>query len=486
MIALNPPDQAVDRAEDSVGERAHPLALGRHSISRRALLHAASGGLTGVGAASFLRGPVGAQSRRVIVVGAGIAGIAAAEMLDADGFDVTILESRNRIGGRIWTDTSWDLPLDRGASWIHGSANANPIWVLRKRYGLRTVATDYDDIDVYDVDGRKLTSSQVSADFTSYKQIYRRARRWGDRQDEDSSLQDGIDEVTSQRSLSSYDRRALNFQINWNVEQDYGGAASDLSNWWYDQDSWLGGRQDSYMQDGYGELIDILADGLDIRTGNPVLSIESTSSGVTVRTATSTFRGAYAVVTVPLGVLATGRIAFTPRLPLRKRDAMSRLKMGTLNKAFFLFPRRFWSSTEWVGYQANTRGYWALWLNLEPILDAPVLVAFNAAAYGATVEQKGTRQIEAEAMRVLRTIHGNSIPDPDRTLITRWNADQHALGSYSHIPPGANGHDYRILAIPSGNRLFWAGEATIKLYPQTVAGAYLSGQHAAQQIIDRA
>jgi monoamine oxidase len=468
----------------AAGQPTKPEVTSLSRLSRRTVLRAAGGSLLGAGAAAFLRGPIGAQARRVIIVGAGIAGIAAANMLEDEGFDVVVLESRTRVGGRIWTDTSWGIPLDRGASWIHGAANANPIWALRNRYGLRTLATDYDDITVYDVAGRRVSSSQLEADFRAYRQIYRRARRWGSRQDEDSSLQDGIDEAIGQRDLPPYDRRALNFQINWNVEQDYGGSASDLSNLQYDQDSWLGGRQDAYVRDGYGALIAVLADGLDIRTGNPVLSIDYSSSGVTVRTARTDFRGAYAVVTVPLGVLAAERIEFTPRLPIRKRESLRALNMGTLNKTFLLFPRKFWGASEWIGYQANTRGYWALWLDLEPAVNAPVLVAFNAAAYGAALEQKSAQQVENEAMRVLRTIYGNAIPDPERTIITRWNADQHTLGAYSHIPPGARGRDYRKLALPSGNRLFWAGEATIKRYPQTVAGAYLSGQRAARQIID--
>lgn len=455
-----------------------------HPISRRAALRAAPASLAALGTAGFVRAPVGAQARRVIVIGAGIAGIAAANELVEQGFDVVVLESRNRIGGRIWTDDSWGIPLDRGASWIHGAADPNPIWALRNRYGLRTLPTDYDDITVYDVDGEEISPGQLNADFRRYKQISRRARRWGKRQDEDTSLQAGINAVTELQELSPYQRRALNFQINWNVEQDYGGAASDLSNWWYDQDSWLGGRRDVLMRDGYGEIIEILADGLDIRTGNPVLAITSNASGVAARTATNEFRGAYAVVTVPLGVLAAGRIEFTPRLSLKKRNAMRRLHMGTLNKLFLLFPRRFWDSSEWIGYQANTRGYWALWLDLQPLTGAPLLVAFNAATYGAAIEQKTAQQTVSEAMRVLRTIYDSAIPDPERAMLTRWNADQHTLGAYSHIPPGATGQDYRILAQPSNDRLFWAGEATIKRYPQTVAGAYLSGLRAARQIAE--
>jgi monoamine oxidase len=453
------------------------------TISRRILLRATSGSLAGLGTATLLRAPVGAQARRVIVIGAGMAGIATARELEQNGFDVVVLESRSRIGGRIWTDQSWGVPLDRGASWIHGAASPNPIWALRNRYNLRTLPTDYDDITIYDVNGRQISTAQADDDYRNYKRIYHRARRWGRRQAEDSSLKDGVDAMADQNELSPYEQRALDFQINRNVEQDYGGDASDLSNLWYDQDSWLGGRHDVLMRDGYGELVDILAEDLDIRTGNAVLSITVDPSGVTVQTANADFRGAYAVITVPLGILAAERIAFSPPLPPRKRDAIGNLAMGTLNKLFLLFPRRFWDDTEWIGYQANTRGYWALWLDLQPLTGEPILLAFNAGAYGAAIEQKTAQQTVDEAMKVLHTLYGNTIPSPERTMLTRWNADQHTLGSYSHIPPGASGADYRILASPVRRRLFWAGEATMRRYPQTVAGAYLSGLRAASLIL---
>jgi monoamine oxidase len=183
-------------------------------------------------------------------------------------------------------------------------------------------------------------------------------------------------------------------------------------------------------------------------------------------------------------VLADQRIAFAPRLPRRKRESLRTLKMGTLNKLFLRFPRRFWDESEAFGYLANSRGYWSLWLDMESIVGEPVLVAFNAATYGAEIERQSTQQATNEAMEVLRTIYGNAIPNPEASILTRWNADQYALGSYSHIPPGARGRDYKNLALPIEDRLFWAGEATIKRYPQTVAGAFLSGMRAAREILE--
>jgi monoamine oxidase len=302
---------------------------------------------------------------------------------------------------------------------------------------------------------------------------------------QDTSLQNGINVALRKQSISDYDERAINFQLNFEVEQDYGGDADDLSNWWYDQDSWLGGRQDSYMIDGYDELVDALADDLDIRLNTVVSAVSFGAFGVRVTTNRGTQQAAYAVMTVPLGVLKANKISFSPGISRAKRTAISRIGVGTLNKLYLGFGERFWDDTTAIGYQGENRGEWALWMDLEQILGEPVLVGFNAATFGKELERFSDRETLDAAMTVLRTIYGQNIPNPQAALITRWNQETYSLGSYSHLPVGASGRDYRVLSAPSGGRVFWAGEATNKKYPQTVAGAYLSGQRAALQILDQ-
>ncbi len=114
-------------------------------LSRRSLLHHA----TALGVAPALIGSqVRATGDQVVVVGAGIAGIAAARWLTDRGMSVIVLEARDRIGGRIWTDESLGVPLDLGASWIVGAADPNPIWNLRQQEGWRVVPNDFENIAV--------------------------------------------------------------------------------------------------------------------------------------------------------------------------------------------------------------------------------------------------------------------------------------------------------------------------------------------------
>ena len=89
---------------------------------------------------------------QVVVIGAGMAGLAAARQLADAGVDVTVLEARERIGGRMWTDTSLGMPIDLGAAWIHGT-KGNPLVALANQAGAATVETDWDDIVVFDARG---------------------------------------------------------------------------------------------------------------------------------------------------------------------------------------------------------------------------------------------------------------------------------------------------------------------------------------------
>lgn len=84
-------------------------------------------------------------------------------------------------------------------------------------------------------------------------------------------------------------------------------------------------------------------------------------------------------------------------------------------------------------------------------------------------------------MTVLRR-HFRDAPNPSSFIVTRWVADPFSRGSYSHLPPGCSGATYEQMAAAEGQRLFWAGEATIKEYPSTVHGAHLSGLRAADQV----
>ncbi len=421
------------------------------------------------------------REAEVLVLGAGISGLAAARTLVDKGVSVILLEARDRIGGRMWTDTSLGLPLDLGASWIHG-VKGNPITALAKQFGVETVVTDYDNGILYDFDGRELSEDDYKEVEDLFESIYGEVAQMQDDTDTDMPLQQAFDEVISQMDLSTEELHRLDFYIQGQFALELGADPDNLSLWEWDQDEEFGG-DDVVFPQGYNQITDGLAKGLDIRLGVKVTHISYGADGVDVETSSGTFSGKKAIVTFPLGVLKQAAVKFDPPLPESKQSAIDRLDMGVLNKVYLKFSEVFWDEEfEGISYLGEETGEWCDWLNFVPYINEPVLMAFHGGAKGYAIEELSDDAIIAGAMKTLRVIYGESIPEPDGYLITRWGRDPLAFGSYSHIPPFASGEDYDALFEPVDDVLYFAGEATSREYPATVHGAYLSGVAAADEI----
>ncbi len=418
----------------------------------------------------------------VLVLGAGISGLAAARTLVDNGLSVIVLEARERVGGRMWTDHSLGLPLDLGASWIEG-VKGNPIAKLAAQFGVETVVSDDTNGVVYDFDGRKMSDKEYAEMENMFDSIYSEIEFMQEDEDNDMPLQQAFDRVLKRWTLSADQLRKLQFVIQGNFALEYGADPDHLSLWEWDQDEEFGGVE-VVMPNGYNQITDGLAQGLDIRLGVMVNSVSYDQNGVKVETSAGGFSASKSVVTFPLGVLKNNVVRFDPLLPPKKQKAIDRLEMGVLNKVYLKFPAVFWDEEEEaISYVGERAGEWCDWLNFVPYINKPVLMAFHGGAKGFAIEELSDAEIIAGAMKTLRVIYGDAIPEPVGYVITRWGKDPFAFGSYSHISPFASGKDYDTLAEPVGDVLYFAGEATNREYPSTVHGAYLSGVAAAQEML---
>lgn len=417
----------------------------------------------------------------VIIVGAGIAGLRAAQILQQNGRRVLLLEARNRTGGRVWTDDYNGLPLELGASWIHGTGG-NPIAAIANQLSAALISTNYDDMQRFDASGEPLSTDLDRRVEELLERYVGLARKYAENQDRDLSLQTALESVLRTSPLSAQDLRLLNYAINTTFEHEYAGDASRLSAWYFDEQEEFD-DDDVIFKHGYRMIIDFLAQNLEIRLNHAAQQVTYDNSGVTIKTAQGIWRAQAALMTVPLGVLQRGSITFEPPLPAAKQQALGRIAMGLLNKCYLVFPEVFWDDATLLGYVGDRKGEWAEWLNLDALLGAPILLGFNAGEYAHRLETQSDSQIVEMAMQTLRQIYGKSIPDPLHYRITRWGADPFSFGSYSFLAVGATPDDYDTLAQPMGKRLFFAGEHTQRDYPSTVHGAYLSGERAAHEIL---
>jgi monoamine oxidase len=415
----------------------------------------------------------------VIIIGAGVAGLAAAQRLTAKGAKVLILEARNRIGGRVWTDSRLGFALEMGAQWIHGTKN-NPIATLAKQNNLSTRITDFERVTTFTEQGE--ISARLEQEIERhFEDLTERIDNHPSRDDSSQNLRNTINAVKPSLRLNAMQDRNLEYSINANIEHEYGEDVENLSTQFYD-DADEDEGDDLIIQKGYGQIPQILARGQEIRFETIVSSVEYNSGGVKITTNQGVFEAFEVIITVPLGVLKRGSIKFIPELPAAKTRAISNLGFGVLDKTILRFPRNFWADAEadLIAFIGQTRGQWAETYDLSTVTGEPVLVMFNAGGVARSFAQQNESIVVSSAMQALKTIFGK-IPEPSNAILTRWSNDPFTWGSYSSLKAGSTPADIAALAAPIG-RLHFAGEATSRAHLATVHGALQSGQRVADEI----
>lgn len=425
---------------------------------------------------------VASRKRRIVVIGAGLAGLAAARQLQASGHAVVVVEARARSGGRIWTSTQWpDMPLDLGATWIHG-VEGNPLTELAQTIQVRQRMTSYASSLTYGTTGAPLSAAET-ARLEHLRDLVFQSLQRAQGLDDDRSVRQAVASSIAPIAATPETRRLVNFILSGEIEQEYAGSANRLSAHWYDSAKAFPG-EDALFVDGFRVITDELARGLRIELAQVVQAIHWDQSPARVITDKAEFRADQVLVTLPLGVLQAGGVQFTPALPPAKQAAIAKLGMGVLNKCYLRFAEPFWpTDVDWIEYIPARHGAWTEWVSFMQAANLPVLLGFNAADRGREIEAWSDQAIVASAMRTLRTIYGEDIPEPLDHQITRWATDPFALGAYSYNPVGATPDMRKALARPVGGVLFFAGEATEKDYFSTAHGAYLSGLRAAREML---
>ncbi len=408
------------------------------------------------------------SAQRVMVVGAGMAGLAAARRLTDAGVAVTVLEARSRIGGRTWTDTSLGMPVDLGAAWLHGT-DGNPLMALADEIGARTVETDFESVAL--LDGGDIVDADATAvTLNAWAQTLEEVYGLAENADADASVADALSEFVDT------DDPFVQWCIAATITAEYAADPDQLALRWFGSESELDGP-DLILPGGYGQLVDHLARGQTVELDTVVTRIVHDGTEARVETNRGVFTADRVIVTVPLGVLKADAIVFDPPLPELKRRAVERLGFGLLDKVVLRFDEPFWpEDPDTFGLVGRDRPVSDL-INGVRFAEVPLLVGLRGGSNALVREGHSEGQTIDEVTSAL------GAPDPVGALVTRWAADPFARGSYSFLGVGSSPDDQRALAEPVGDRLGFAGEATHVEFFATVHGAYLSGLREAERIL---
>ncbi|XP_074003051.1 lysine-specific histone demethylase 2 isoform X6 [Numenius arquata] len=439
------------------------------------------------------------HNKSVIIVGAGAAGLAAARQLHNFGIKVIVLEAKDRIGGRVWDDKTFKgVTVGRGAQIVNGCVN-NPMALMCEQLGIKMHKLG-EKCDLIQEGGRitdPTIDKRMDFHFNAILDVVSEWRK-DKTQHQDVPLGEKIQEIykafiqESGIQFSELEEKVLQFHLS-NLEYACGSNLSQVSARSWDHNEFFAqfAGDHTLLTVGYSTVIDKLAEGLDIRLNFPVQSIDYSGEEVQITTADGTVWTTQKVlVTVPLALLQKNAIQFNPPLSEKKIKAINSLGAGVIEKIALQFPYRFWDSkiqgADFFGHvppNSSQRGLFSVFYDMDPEGKQSILMSVVTGDAVTTIKNLDDKQVLQQCMTVLRELFKEQeVPDPVKFFVTRWSNDPWLQMAYSFVKTGGSGEAYDIIAEDIQGKIFFAGEATNRHFPQTVTGAYLSGVREASKI----
>lgn len=431
-------------------------------------------------------GPV----ERVLVVGAGIAGLAVANAMAHSAVDCVVLEARSRVGGRLHTADLAGSRVDLGGSWIHQPIG-NPVRHFARTVGIECrPGNPLPTLAAFDCStGLWLSPADVEASLNVELEGYTEALgELRTRLGPAASAADGIEAYLATTGLAGEALRRARQGLRASVEADAAGAAEHQSlTWLWTQEEYDGEYFGDLPEDGYASVIDAMAAGVDVRQDWPVARVDLTDGGVSVTSASGkTEAGSHVVVTVPLGVLKNEVPSFVPPLPRERAEVVRRLGFGRYEKVALKFHEAFWREAGWSHLvlfppEAADPASWVF--DLDAFGGVPILVCHTFHSATGHLAEASTGAAVRWVMDMLAAALGAPCPEPVAVAVTGWAHDPYAVGAYTHVPPGSSNADLDLLGTPVAGRLLFAGEHTQSARLGYADGAMTSGIREAKRLL---
>ena len=408
------------------------------------------------------------SSVEVAIIGAGAAGLGAANALKNSGLSVLVLEARDRVGGRAHTImASPDVTFDVGCGWLH-SADQNsfvkiaedlnfeinkslPPW-RERAYGKAFPQDERDDymraLDAfYDRATKAAIEAEQSGRDVPASLFLEPGNRWNPMIDAISTYINGCElDSVSLIDMEAYE----DTDLNWRVRR------------------------------GYGALIAAYGATCPLALNCQVTLIDHSAKRIRIETSRGTLTADKVIVTVPTNLIADEALRFHPPLPA-KVDAARGLPLGLADKVTLALDEPEALPAEGNLRAATMRTAMGTY-HIRPF-GQPCLEGFFGGRFAQSLEDAGPGALAAESINEIVSCLGNDFRRKLKPLAeSRWAHDPFARGSYSHALPGHAG-DRAVLAVPVDGRLFFAGEATSPDFFTTAHGARDSGERAAEEVL---
>ena len=433
--------------------------------------------------------PGKASGSDVIVIGAGAAGLAAARVLATRGYDVDVIEARDRTGGRVWSQPlgAQHARAELGAEFVHGSAGRT--MELLRAAGTATAPLG-DALWIPDAHGTLQRSDRDSAFSAS---IFEHAAQLAG----DETVDEFLSRFDSDPTWRETADAARAFVEGFDAADPAVASVKSIA-----QEFQSGTDTSSVRPIGsYAPMFALLeaqceSAGVRIQRSTVASRISWGTGAVTVEaiagSAPQTFQARAAIVTLPVGVLRhagdESAVAFEPELPAEKRDALRFIEMGPVVKVALAFRSAFWKRLANGRYRdaaffRTNGGTFAAYWTQEP-QPGNLIMAWIGGPKAEPVARLPHDDIVATALLDFGNMFGEAEAAREEFaggLMHDWVHDPFARGAYSYVL--VNGMSARgALAAPAGNALFFAGEAcSTDGQGGTVNGAIETGERAAAE-----